>query len=204
MQKNIKYILSTIVGLAIVIGIVYGVYTNMANASTLVGKDVYVANNPGPEKYKKAREPIMTSSINTDTISAKRGKTFTVLLTLTHEAGSNPNAKFTVTPTVDGFFMPSSVLNSTTMQQRSTMLANEQIPNGVIPLKDLVNFSPPFITLKSGESKEIQMQIVLPSSLPDEIVGHSLIISPTYVISDKAGIDQMGVFTTSVRVNVVE
>jgi hypothetical protein len=144
----------------------------------------------------------MTSSMNTDTITAKRGETTTVTLTLNHESGNNLNSKFTITPKVDGYIIPVSVLKSTTMLERSTMLANGQIPNGVIALKDLVKFSPSSVTLNSGESKQIQMQITLPTNLADEIVGHSLIISPTYDVSNKVGVDTMGVFSTSVSVNV--
>lgn len=201
MNKNIKYVAFSIV-IAVALGIAYGIAPGLSNMPIMQGKDLYVSSDPGFEKYKTAGEPFLTASANVGTIDVKRGTTSSVMLILKHEAGANPDAKFVVTPKIDGYFFPSSVVKSTTMLQRSQMLANSQIPLGARVMKDFVTFSPQSVSLASGESKEIQMQISLPSDLPDEIIGHKITISPLYDISDKEGIDNMGVFTTSITVNV--
>lgn len=134
--------------------------------------------NPGgpktPDEFLAAGgKSVITVTPSSDIIDGARGSVAKVTFTLKHETGANPLPNVTVV--ADGIgngIIPPSVEKSTTPEERANALSTTGKPvTGAIELNSLVTFSPTEVTLKPGESKQVDMYITIPKDWPDELVG---------------------------------
>jgi hypothetical protein len=156
-----------------------------ANAATSEQQLAY----EGIEHYEDTPEAFLANEgrsavemlAQTEEVNAKRGEVVDIPVSFEHHAGLNPYSKLTVKHLeTSALIYPPSVAKATTPEERTTMLANGEIPEGAIIVSSLFTLEPGTVDLNAGETKSGVMRITLPKDFPDEMVGNFFYISPEF------------------------
>jgi hypothetical protein len=140
-----------------------------------------------------------------DVIDAARGSVVKATLTLQHIPGANPLPSVTVVANgIGNGIIPPSVEKSTTPEERASTLSTTGKPvAGAIELNSLVTFSPTAVTLKPGESQQIDMYITIPKDWPDELVGTNVWFSVIFGEGESYDYRDLLIDQTGINVHVV-
>ncbi|MEP0825936.1 MAG: hypothetical protein HRF40_10655 [Nitrososphaera sp.] len=170
------------------IGMLYaaGLQNNAAAnavASDKLPEGTAIEGTTTPQKFlQNGGRSVIVIKPETTVNTASRGSTITIPLNIVHEAGTNPLPSVTVTSYgIANTMIPPSVANATTAEDRVNAIKTTGRPiAGAIDLNSIVTFSDRVVTLKPGESKQVNMIVTIPKDWPDELVGKDIFFSVVF------------------------
>jgi len=180
---------------------------NTAQADQLeleMEKGIKLTGSPEEHLAEGVNSVILVSS-DQENLRIEQGSSKTASFTVTHIGGQNPVPEITMgADGIRGKVLPASVLATSTVEERVNQLRESGTISGAVDLSPLASFSPNEVTLKSGESATIQMQVVIPSGWNDELAGQKVNFAPSiYRVGDYSQY-KIAVFADDIGVTIGE
>ncbi|MBI5145748.1 MAG: hypothetical protein HZA84_00845 [Thaumarchaeota archaeon] len=173
--------------------------------------DVFVFEKDESIKIRATPQELLDEGVNSAiVISANqknadltRGVTTGVKFTVTHLAGTNPVPKITLQADgIKGLVLPASRLALSTPEDRAEEFKRTGTVSGAIDLSPLVIYEPSEITLAPGESKTIEMRVVMPKSWNTELSGTTVNFEPNIKRIGDYGSYKIAVFSDDADIKI--
>jgi hypothetical protein len=194
-------------GLVLVAFVASSTYTTNAKA------DVFMFEKDESLRLKATPQELLDDGINSAiVISANqknvdlvRGMDTKVVFTISHIGGNEPAPSVTLQANgIKGLVIPPSKLAQSTTEDRIEEFKRTGMISGAIDLSPIVTYTPNILTLAPGESKTIEMHIIMPKSWNTELSGSTVNFEPNIQRIGNYGNYKIAVFSDDAEIRVGE
>jgi hypothetical protein len=161
--------------------------TSSLNNTTDVKADVFMFEKDESITLKATPQELLDDGINSaivitanqKNVDLVRGMDTVVIFTISHVGGNEPAPRITLQADgIKGLIIPPSVLAQSVVEDRIEEFKRTGTILGAIDLSTIVTYAPNTITLLPGESKTIEMHIIMPKLWNDELSGDVVSFEP--------------------------
>lgn len=184
----------------------FGGFSNQTQTPSMQNYNIASGGPLTPSEFlSRGGKSIIMITPSETLVNASRGSTIKVTFTLTH-TGSNSQLS-NVTIAAEGIaneYIPPSVINATTPQERADAIRNTGKPiQGTLDLNSLVTFSPQQLSLQPNASKQVDLFITIPQNWPQDVVNHKVWFSVLFGEGAKYDYHDLLIVQTGIYIHIV-